>query len=119
MTCQIPVAVDCDGLDGIEEWDAKLDARTWYLYRYASEVEPRHFPSLLATTNREKSKLIDIIEETTAMLYTLSTACITAHHILELYSRFARWRDELPDVLKNLGSRKIPALPHVLSLWYV
>jgi hypothetical protein len=118
MTCQIPVPVDGDGLDELDASDIELDARVWYLYRSSDDDELPSRPGLIGTINREKSKLIDIIGETTAMLYTLNTGCVNARHILGLYGRFMKWRDELPDVLKNLGSRKAPALPHVLSLWY-
>jgi hypothetical protein len=119
MTCQIPVPVEGNGFDKDDPSDAKLDARAWYLYRSSHEEKLSGLPGLIATTNREKSKLIDIIGETTAMLYTLDTTCVNARHVLSLYGRFTKWRNELPDVLKNLGSRKTPALPHILSLWYV
>jgi hypothetical protein len=119
VTCQIPVLVESEGFDRADGSDAAINARPWYLYRHANEVKIQEIPSLYATTNREKSKLIDIIGEATAMLYTLDTACLKANHILGFYSRFVRWRNELPDVLKDLGSRKQPALPYVLSLWYV
>ncbi|EPE31271.1 hypothetical protein GLAREA_12574 [Glarea lozoyensis ATCC 20868] len=117
VTCQIPVHVNSNGFDQVEEYDAAIDKRAWFLYRHAHEEEVEKFPSLLGTTNREKSNLIDLIGEATAMLYTLNTACLKANHILGLYSRFVKWRNELPEVLKDLGSRKRPALPHILSLW--
>ena len=119
MTCQIPVVIDGDGFGLAAVSDVDMDARPWHLYRYANEAEDISVPGLYATTNREKSKLIDIIGVASTMLYDLNTGSVKANHVLDVYNRFVKWRAELRDNLKDLGDRQTPARPHVLSLWYV
>jgi hypothetical protein len=64
MTFHVPPTVECTHYDGVEENDAK-----WYIYRHAN-VNPESWPSLLATTNREKSKLNAILQDIATMMYT-------------------------------------------------
>ena len=115
MTFQVPPTVSLAPYDGVEESDDKLDDAKWYFYRYLHDQCPA-WPGLLATTNREKSKLTKIIQDTSTMLYTQEGPRISAGQLLELYSRFSRWRAELPEILGNVEKNNSQALPHVLSL---
>jgi hypothetical protein len=49
-------------------------------------------------------------------MYSQQGPPISARHILQQYSRFVKWRDELPEVLGNIENNNSQALPHVLSL---
>lgn len=115
MTFQPPPNIRPAPLEWIESIDTKLDEAKWYFYRYVNDQCPA-WPSLLASTNREKTKLLNIISDVTAMLYTPHGPQITAPRVLEQYGRFVTWREELPGRIGNIESNNSQALPHVLSL---
>jgi hypothetical protein len=73
------------------------------------------WPGLLATTNREKSKLTAIIKDVTTMMYSEQGSQISARKVLQHYNRYVAWREELPDAIGNIEDNS-QALPHVLSL---
>jgi hypothetical protein len=114
-TFQVPLKINSATFEDIEDYDDKMDESPWYFYRYVNDNVPA-WPGLLATTNREKSKLIDIINDATTMMYTSQAARVTANDVLHLYSRFVTWREELPSSIAHIESHKSQALPHVLSL---
>jgi hypothetical protein len=115
MTFQVPPIVNPPPYDNVEERDTDLDDAKWYYYRYLNDQCPA-WPGLLATTNREKSKLTAIIQDVTTMLYTDRGPQISARQLLEHYGRLVTWRKELPDVVGNIENNNSQALPHVLSL---
>jgi hypothetical protein len=71
---------------------------------------------LLATTNREKSKLTAIIQDVATLMYAHYGPQVSAHHLLQQYGRLVAWREELPGVIGNIENNNSQALPHVLSL---
>jgi len=76
-------------------------------------------PSLagLAGHNKSrKSKLTAIIQDVSTMMYTQQGPQISAHHLLQQYSRLVKWREELPSMIGNIENNNSQALPHVLSL---
>jgi len=99
----------------IDDPDNKLDDAKWYFYRYMRDSCPA-WPGLLATTNREKSKLIGIISDVSAMMYSEHAAPVNALAVLQQYSRLVTWRGELPETIGNIEYSSSQALPHVLSL---
>jgi hypothetical protein len=115
MTFQVPPTVSSALDSDIEENGNMLDEAKWYFYRYVNDQCPA-WPSLQATTNREKSKLTLIIQDVVTMMYSQQGQQISAHHVLQQYSRFVQWREELPGILGNIESNNSQALPHVLSL---
>ncbi|TVY44768.1 Nitrogen assimilation transcription factor [Lachnellula subtilissima] len=115
ITFQVPVIVNYTASDTIEEDDSKLDEARWYFYRYVNDQCPA-WPGLLATTNREKSKLIGIIRDMATMMYSQPDSKISARQILQQYSRFVAWQDDLPTSIGDIENNNSQALPHVLSL---
>jgi hypothetical protein len=115
MTFQVPPTLNSALYDDIEETDDKIDAAKWYYYRYVNDQCPA-WPGLLATTNREKSRLTAIIQDVVTMMYTQHGPQISAHHLLQQYGRLVAWRDDLPSVIGNIENNNSQALPHVLSL---
>lgn len=115
MTFQVPPIIESAPYDGIEENDASLDNENWYPYRHA-RLQPEARRSLLATTNREKSKLTVILQDISTMIYTQRGPSITARQFLHQYSRLRAWRDELSEELGNVKDNSQQILPHVLSL---
>ncbi|TVY91214.1 Nitrogen assimilation transcription factor [Lachnellula willkommii] len=115
ITFQVPVTVDYTAFDTIEEDESKLDEARWYFYRYVSDQCPA-WPGLLATTNREKSKLIRIIQDVSTMMYSQQAPKLSPRQILQQYSRFVAWQDDLPSIIGDLENNNSQALPHVLSL---
>jgi hypothetical protein len=115
MTFQVPPSPNSALYDDIEEVDDKIDAAKWYYYRYVNDQCPA-WPGLLATTNREKSRLTAIIQDVVTMMYTQHGPQISAHHLLQQYGRLVAWRDDLPSVIGNIENNNSQALPHVLSL---
>jgi len=118
MTFQVPATVDYMAFDAVEEYELTLDDARWYFYRFVSDQCPA-WPGLLATTNREKSKLIRIIQDVATMLYSQQSPRLSAHNVLLQYSRFVAWKEDLPSVIGDIENNNSQALPHVLSLLYV
>lgn len=115
MTFQAPPIVESAMYDSTEEADIILDNGNWYPYRYAKEQpEPRR--SLLATTNREKSKLTVILQDIATMIYTQRGPPVSARQFLHQYGRLRAWREELPDELASFEDSAPHVLPHVLYL---
>lgn len=114
MTFHLPSTIALIPFENPED-DESLDDAKWYFYRFVDDQCPA-WPSLLATTNREKSKLIDIIQDVVTMMYGRQSPGIDASQILQQYSRYATWRRELPSVIGNIENNTGQALPHVLCL---
>jgi len=104
--------------DLVDPDDDQLDDAKWYFYRYPDDQCPA-WAGLLATTNREKSKLAAIIQDMVVMLYSQQGPKIRAHDVLDQYCRFLQWREALPSAIGSIESNNSQALPHVLSLLYV
>jgi hypothetical protein len=115
ITFQVPPGFNHGLYKIIEESDTKLDDAKWYFYRYMRDSCPA-WPGLMATTNREKSKLIGIISDVSMMMYSENAAPITAIAVLQQYNRLVAWRGELPETIGNIEYNSSQALPHVLSL---
>jgi hypothetical protein len=115
VTFQVPESLGFTPSEDIDDNYGKLDDAKWYFYRYVNDQCPA-WPGLLATTNREKAKLIDIIHDVSTMMYTKKGPRISAYNVLLQYSRFVTWRKELPSIIGNIENNNSQALPHVLSL---
>lgn len=115
MTFRVPTNVGLAASTDLEEADGQLDDAKWYFYRYLNDQCPA-WPGLLATTNREKSKLVLIIEEILTTMYSSQGQQRAALEILQLYSRLVAWREALPSMIGNVENNTSQALPHVLSL---
>lgn len=114
-TFQAPLIITSPPFEGSEDNDEILDVENWNFYRYVSDQCPP-WPCLLDTTNREKSKLIDIINDAATKMYSPHAEKLGADDVLRLYGRFLTWRKELPSSIGNIESHNSQALPHVLSL---
>jgi len=115
MTSQVPPAITSIPFDDEDDSDDELDAAKWYFYRYVNDQCPA-WPGLIATTNREKSKLIAIMDDVGKMMYTQHGPKITPQNVLHQYSRYQDWHNELPGSIGNIEKNTTQALPHVLSL---
>ncbi|KFY07189.1 hypothetical protein V492_07369 [Pseudogymnoascus sp. VKM F-4246] len=113
-TFQFPAILAFRDVENAPDEGAALDERVWYCYRFEDDQCP-YWPSLLATTNREKIKLINIINDVSMMIWSPLSNTITARHVLEQYRKFVAWRAALPSILGDVD-RVNQALPHVLSL---
>ncbi|RDL38889.1 uncharacterized protein BP5553_03229 [Venustampulla echinocandica] len=114
-TCQVPAVISYVPDEWITEIDLKLDDAKWYFYRYINDQCPA-WPGLLATSNREKSKLMEIVQDVATMMYSQQSSVVSAQQVLQQYSRFISWREDLPKVLGDVENNTSQALPHVLSL---
>lgn len=99
----------------IEDDDTSLDEARWYFYRDDDRDCPA-WPGLLATTNRQKSKLIGIMNDVTTAMYAPNGFPITAPQVLKSYTKLVTWRKELPNSFGDFDNKSRPPLPHVLSL---
>lgn len=117
-TCQVPTAISYVPEGWITEIDSKLDDAKWYFYRYINDQCPA-WPGLLATTNREKSKLMRIVHDVATMMYSQQGSPVSTEQVLQQYSRLVAWREGLPRVLGDVENNASQTLPHVLSLLYV
>lgn len=115
LTFQVPPVLNSPTYGACEDSDGTLDDAKWYFYRSIHEQCPS-WPGLLATTNREKSKLTAIIQDVVTTMYAPGGSLISARDVLHQYSRFISWREELSSDIDNLESHDSHALPHVLSL---
>lgn len=114
MTFQFPSVLGFRAVEDTHDEEAYLDDSPWYFYRYENDQCPL-WPGLLATTSREKMKLIDIINDVSVMIYSPLSNSITARQVLEQYGRFVAWRAALPPTLGD-AETNTQALPHILSL---
>lgn len=115
MTFQVPAPFISSHSEISRENDKELDDAKWYFYRYANDQCPA-WPSFLATTNREKAKLIDIVSDVTTILYGQQAGSVSPHQVLEQYTRYLAWRKELPRAIGDIEVNKSQTIPHVLSL---
>lgn len=115
MTFQVPPTISAAVYYDVEENDEEIDAAKWYFYRYVNDQCPA-WPGLLATTNREKSKLTAIIQDVVTLMYAHCGPQVSAHRLLQQYGRLVAWREELPSAIGNIENNNSQALPHVLSL---
>lgn len=101
----------------VARWEEEVDELCWKQYRSPLDFsgEPT-FSCLTATTNREKSKLIEIIHDATILLYDKTGSRIYAEDVLAIYRRLLVWRENLPEKIANTGKKDVQMLPHVLSL---
>ncbi|KAG9243582.1 hypothetical protein BJ878DRAFT_112552 [Calycina marina] len=102
-------------LNHFEDGDNGIDEARWYCYRNVRGECPA-WPSLLATTNRQRTKLVAIIDEVSTMFYSPIRNPITARQVLHSYSKLAAWRESLPHSIGGIENRSSPLLPHALSL---
>lgn len=114
VTFQSPYILRFCDVENTHDEEASLDESAWYFYRYEDDQCPA-WPSLLTTTNREKIKLISIINSVSMMICSPLSHTITARQVLEQYGRFAAWRVALPPILGDTET-STQTLPHVLSL---
>ncbi|KAH8804914.1 hypothetical protein F5884DRAFT_678291 [Xylogone sp. PMI_703] len=113
ITFQDPGVVSFEPLGFVGELDQRLDKASWYFYRYTNE-KCSSWPGFLATTNREKSKLVEIIYDVLRLMYNeQGGAQITAQRMLQLYGRLIIWHEQLPEAIANI---EFNTLPHALSL---
>ncbi|KAJ8061913.1 hypothetical protein OCU04_009701 [Sclerotinia nivalis] len=101
----------------IIRWEGEVDQLSWKPYRFPEDFrgEPT-FPCLTATTNREKSKLIEIIRDATILLYNTTGPQLYAEDLLAIYRRLLVWRENLPEKIARTSKKDAQVLPHVLSL---
>ncbi|KFY95925.1 hypothetical protein V500_02610 [Pseudogymnoascus sp. VKM F-4518 (FW-2643)] len=86
VTFQFPSVPGFRAVEDTYNEEAYLDDSPWYFYRYEDDQYPL-WPGLLATTSREKMKLIDIINDRAALPPTLGDAETSTQalpHILSL-----------------------------------
>ncbi|KFY50120.1 hypothetical protein V495_00346 [Pseudogymnoascus sp. VKM F-4514 (FW-929)] len=114
VTFQSPSVLGFCAVEDTDDEEAYLDDSPWHFYRYEDDKCPL-WPGLLATTHREKMKLIGIIKDVSVIIYSPLSNSITARHVLEQYGRFIAWRAALPPTLGN-AETSTQALPHILSL---
>ncbi|PBP15634.1 hypothetical protein BUE80_DR013600 [Diplocarpon rosae] len=115
MTFQVAPSIDSVPESSIEGDDSdNQDVANWYHYCFASENPVERWPSLLATTNKEKSKLNIILQDIATMFYSRPDARISALEFLHQYRRLKEWREELPDEIRNIEGHKRRVLPHLL-----
>ncbi|KAI1007995.1 hypothetical protein K3495_g235 [Podosphaera aphanis] len=116
VTFQVPPIVSSAPYGDCED-DDDLDQVKWYFYQNSSGPCYAR-PSLLATTNREKAKLIAIIHDVTTMMYRNDGKKISMRQLTHQYDRFVIWWNELPSSMRNFEDKDTEnqILPHVLSL---
>ncbi|KAF7880489.1 uncharacterized protein EAF02_007335 [Botrytis sinoallii] len=101
----------------ISLWEDGVDNLSWAPYRFPTEfTSVPIFPCLTATTNREKMKLVDIINDITILLYNTTGPQISAEALWIIYRRLLTWYEDLPGSIARIGGEEIQTLPHVLSL---
>jgi hypothetical protein len=122
MTFQVPLIVNTNphnnsNLDD-EERDMQIDKRRWVFYPnpLESETEIDWCPSLAATIQQEKAKLLNIVYDVEVLLYSSGGRPISAQDMLNTFSRFITWREDLPGAIGNTSNKPIRLVPHALSL---
>ena len=101
----------CMAYDQFDE--SASDEENWHHYTSIDFCSPCG-PALLATVNRQKLKLMDIVGDVCTMMYGSASTLITARDILKAYSRFIAWSKDLPPCISE--DKHSQGLPHVISL---
>jgi hypothetical protein len=101
-----------------EEHNMQIDEIRWAscLNPRDNEIQTVWDPSLAVITNREKTKLLDIVYDVEVLLYSSGGPLISAQDILNMYSRFITWREDLPCAIGNTSNKRTRLLPHALSM---
>jgi hypothetical protein len=96
--------------------EERLDMTRWHMYTTPSGLISS-WPSIQATTAKQKAKLIAIIYEITSTVHSDRVPPIPAQAIHEFYRRLVSWREEFSEVLEDMEvDNKGYGLPHILSL---
>lgn len=113
----IPELQPAQFAEEVKSWEDRVDKLRWKHYRFPVDFtgEPT-WDCLIATINREKSKLVEIIHDATILLYNTNDSRIYAEDMLSLYRRLLMWRENLPNKIASTGRKDVQMLPHVLSL---
>jgi hypothetical protein len=94
------------------------DDRVWRFYRHPGDARELPFrPSHAIITACQQAKLFSIINESIG-LYCGARGKVSAANVLEVYGKYMSWKEDLPDVIANIGEGDQP-LPHILYLQYV
>ena len=93
------------------------DSIPWQCYRHLGDEPKDEEPGLVMTTSAHYAMLVRIIHETCHLFYDINREIISARDILQLYERYLKWREEIPDEIGDAGE-DTQALPHVISLQY-
>jgi hypothetical protein len=122
MTFQVPLIVNINppsnsNLDD-EERDMQIDKMRWAFYRNPLDNKTGidWHPSLTATIHKEKAKLLDIVYDVEVLLYSSGGPPISAQDILNIYSRFITWHEDLPCAIGNTSNKPTQLLPHAISI---
>ena len=114
VTFQFPSILELRDIENTDDEEDSLDNMRWHFYQF-EKGQCQSWPSLLATTNREKVKLVSIINDVSMMIWSPLSNTITARPVLEQYRKFVAWRLALPSILGD-AETGTQGLPHVLSL---
>jgi hypothetical protein len=118
LTFQVPLKI-ISKLDvvaySISETTAR-DKTKWYFYTSPNETVVS-YSSFQATIAQEKTKLMAIIEEICAILYSQQGPPIAAQQIFYLCKRLLDWKSRFPADLEKLeGNSPVQILPQFISL---
>lgn len=93
------------------------DDAVWRYYRQPGDKQhiPRR-PSYAIVTASEQAKLYMIVHDTLDVFYGVHGK-VTARVVLESYSQYLKWKDDLPNRIAKVDTGAQP-LPHVLFLQY-
>lgn len=96
--------------------EERRDMTRWHMYTTPSGLISS-WPSLQATTTKQKSKLIAIIYEINSTVHSDRMSPIPASAILGFYRRLLSWREEFSEVLVDVeADNNGYGLPHIVSL---
>ena len=108
----IPYSVDTPHFT-LEENDDSI----WYSYRHSKDDIDDGLPSLLIQTAASYTKLLRIVHDTSTIFYDRSGTQIHSRELLQHYSRYLNWLDELPIEIRDIYDT-MATVPHVLALQY-
>jgi hypothetical protein len=112
MTFRLPNAIK---IISTQHLDTTMNQTPWFCYRHVNDKCYAR-ESWLATTTKEKEKLLAITDDVTSMFYNSTKEPIQAHRIFQQFERYHSWHDNLPSAIRNFEDNASQALPHVLSL---
>lgn len=105
-----PISTKADVFQGIDLGEEGH----WQLYGQPGGSASSNRPSYTILTASELAKLYRIIHET-VLLYCGKNGSVSSHHLLDIYQRYVKWKEELPPQICDVTPNN-DALPHVLAL---
>ncbi|MCJ1379996.1 hypothetical protein MMC17_003099 [Xylographa soralifera] len=115
FTFQVPTLYQIPSSLNLPDYSFNKDTSPWQLYRHLKDSSEPEQASYITHSSSAHAKLLRIIHDTLALFYHGHERTVTAKDLIEQYTRYITWKDELPDEI-SMKDETTQALPHVIAI---